>query len=288
VKPGALVVEDIGEGGDLRVAPDQWRELGGEIGRVRLEALQRREGGGQTGDDELPDLLLLGRVGQPVTAEREQRHSLGKLPPRHVAYGGGEKHLSAVPGGEEPGEPVQPRRVVIPVRRRLRRGEMERHPHPQRTGLRPGFGGEGALGRDGGGDGPRRFRQSGLKRIADRLEMVAAVGANRLAEDRVMALDGAPHGGPVALPEPGRALDVGEEEGDGPRGDWRGFWHGRSVLVADVVAGTPLSQDTVLWTWCCRAGASCRPRRALKHPAAPNGKPRERGWGKDCASLRLF
>ena len=95
---------------------------------------------------------------------------------------------------------------------------MQRHAYAHRSRLGPWFGIEGALRVDAGGDRGGRVGESGLEGIPDRLEVVPPVGTDGRGQDGVMPLERDPHRLPVALPEPRRALDVGEEKGDHPRG----------------------------------------------------------------------
>src|SRR4051794_18979851 len=69
------------------------------------------------------------------------------------------------------------------------------------------------LSRNGGGDAIGGICESGLKGVADRLEMPAVMGANGFVEDRVVAPQDFPHAGSVMFPEPGGAFNVREEEG---------------------------------------------------------------------------
>ena len=57
-----------------------------------------------------------------------------------------------------------------------------------------------------------------LRAVADGFVEHAAVLRDGFAEQCQMTLDGGVHGDAVALPQPRRALDVGEEEGDGAAG----------------------------------------------------------------------
>ena len=87
----------------------------------------------------------------------------------------------------------------------------------------PGFASQRPLGGGGGGDRRRDGGKDGAEGIADRLEDEAAVRLDRRAQQCVVAGEGDRHRPRLALPEPGAALDVGEEEGYGLR---RTFRHG--------------------------------------------------------------
>ena len=64
-----------------------------------------------------------------------------------------------------------------------------------------------------------RGGEGGLRRIADGLEVDAAVGLDGRIEQGEVALDRGRHRRPIPLPERGAALDIGEEEGDGAAGE---------------------------------------------------------------------
>ena len=64
----------------------------------------------------------------------------------------------------------------------------------------------------------RRIRgQDGREGIAHGLEDAAPMPRNRLPEDAIMPGTCHLHGSAMLLPAGGRALDIGEEEGDGAR-----------------------------------------------------------------------
>jgi hypothetical protein len=85
-----------------------------------------------------------------------------------------------------------------------------------------------------GSDGTRRNRKGGLHRVTDRLEQHAAMSRDGSTEKGEVALNGGDHCLAVPFPERRAALDVGEEEGNGPGGE---------------VGHDPL--QILGWTWCC-------------------------------------
>src|SRR5215204_4946632 len=77
--------------------------------------------------------------------------------------------------------------------------------------------------------------EGGLNRVADTFEMDTALGRDRLAKEREVALDGRLHRLLIGLPALGAALDVREEKGDSSTGV---LGHGRlrgCCAVASVV-----------------------------------------------------
>ena len=83
---------------------------------------------------------------------------------------------------------------------------------------------------------PRRGHGRGgkcrLHSIANRLEVDAAVGGDRLTQEGEVAIDRRAHRRAVSLPQAGRALDIREEEGDGAA---RQLGHDRSLGRLDRV-----------------------------------------------------
>jgi hypothetical protein len=128
----------------------------------------------------------------------------------------GEEDLAAMPRRQHSRYPVEGGAKVVAVPR-LRRPDVKGHTRAaawrRATALLaapwPG---------QGRGEGVGCRGEGGAELIADRLEDVPLVGFDGLAQDGVVVGEGALHGLGVLLPEPGAALDVGEEKGDGTGG----------------------------------------------------------------------
>src|SRR5688572_14572266 len=93
---------------------------------------------------------------------------------------------------------------------------MQRYAYPQAAHVPPVHGKEGTLGLQRGRNRSRGSRKGGLNRVANGLEVDAAMRLDGRIEQGKMALDRGSHRLAVPLPERGAALDVGEEKGDGP------------------------------------------------------------------------
>jgi len=91
-------------------------------------------------------------------------------------------------------------------------------PDPQLGSDRPVLAAELALDRRGGGDRVRRPGEDGQDRVplSAHLDEVAAVLSDGGADQFVVNRHGRAHRRRVRLPAAGRALDVGEKEGDRP------------------------------------------------------------------------
>jgi hypothetical protein len=213
---------------DLAVPAEQRVRLGGQVVAGEVERLERREGRLQPRPGELPDRLGIQEVAQAVGAQIDQR-VVGRQPLADDQSGRlREEHLAAEPSREEPGEPVEAGRQVVPGAGNGL-ADVDGHPDLDRPEVAPRLGGDEALAlsrcRDGSGDG----RKGALDRVADRLEEDAALGLDGASEQPEVALDRGVHPRGVALPALGRALDIGEEEGDRAAREGR---HGMARLLA--------------------------------------------------------
>ena len=183
---------------------------------------------------QLEDPLRLQQIAQPVLPQIPQLGPRGQGTTGQLLDGLGEQDLPAMASCQQPREPVQRGRQVVPPRIRRGFSRMQRHPHPQRAEIAPVLGQERALAGDGGPQRLFRRGEGGLGAIADGLVEDPVVGGNQTLQDGQLPIDRLPHGGPIPLPERGTALDVGEEEGDGAGGK---------------IGHDPL--QTLGWTWCC-------------------------------------
>ena len=130
------VLEAIPDLRELGLTTDQLGGPGRQARPGRTQGGQRREARRQVGVDELEEVLRATEVLQAMLAEVEQagarRQPLaGKCPGRRR-----QEDLAAVPGGHDPGGPVDRRteEVAGPL---LGLAGVHAHPHAQRTGLAP-------------------------------------------------------------------------------------------------------------------------------------------------------
>jgi hypothetical protein len=126
------------------------------------------------------------------------------------------QHLPAVADRGEAGGAVEAHPEVAAVRE-LGLGGVDADPHPDLDALRPGLVAVAPLHRNRGGDRVLRPWERDEERLALCVDFVAAVFSDRIADELVMARQHAAVLGAELLEQPRGALDVGEEEGHGPR-----------------------------------------------------------------------
>ncbi len=109
--------------------------------------------------------------------------------------------------------------VVVPAPDGLTR--VQAHPHPHRDPLRPPVRAERPLPRDRRGDGRPGAREHREEGVALGAQVQAAGVPYRRSEQPVVILQDGAVVRAQTLHQPGRALDVGEQEGDGARREVR-------------------------------------------------------------------
>ena len=168
---------------------EERRRLGREVGQSTVERVERREGGGQAGGDQLGDALRPVEVPEAVLAEVQESHPLRQVVAGQLRRRQREEHLPAVPGVEQAGDAVQrlPEIVAAP---RLGLAGVQRHPRPQRPDRAPVLGGQRPLRRHRRGDGLGGDGEGGADLVADRLEDDPAVAGDGLAQQGVVAGEG--------------------------------------------------------------------------------------------------
>src|ERR1700730_18472100 len=129
--------------------------------------------------------------------------------------GFGHQHLPTMAGARDAGGPMDVQAKVLIANERRFAG-VQTDPDPHLPVVRPGVLCQHLL--DGGGAGAR-FQcalEDDEERIALGAELVATVGGERLALDRVVGEQDVGVALAELLNQPGRPLDVAEEERDGP------------------------------------------------------------------------
>src|SRR4051794_34843059 len=94
--------------------------------------------------------------------------------------------------------------VVIPL---LSLTRMERHPHPNGTGLTPLLSLKRQMRIQSSVRGVQHGSKSGTKGVSDGLKDMAAMPFNRISKEFVVARKGKTHRLGTAFPQPGAALD---------------------------------------------------------------------------------
>jgi hypothetical protein len=126
--------------------------------------------------------------------------------------------------GAQSGAPVHDRPIEVGIAL-LHIPGMDRDPHRQGDGQRPGLGRNGSLQLQGGGD--RRCRAvedaEGAVALTLGLDQPPPMVGYRLRHQAIMASQGSLHRLMVGFPQAGRAFDIGEQEGKRHRPEvgWR-------------------------------------------------------------------
>jgi hypothetical protein len=195
----------------IRVAADEGGGLGGQVVVTAVEGGQRREAVGEVGVDQLEQPLGTAQVLEAVGAEVAQVGSFREP----VGGQGGrrrrQQHLAAMADGHDPCGAVDCRAEVVAGAGRGLAG-VQPHPHPQRPGRSPRLGRQVLLRGETGACCGRCRGKDGHDPVAGRLDHLPTRGGHGGLQDLVVALQGGLHGLREPLPQPGAALDVGEQE----------------------------------------------------------------------------
>jgi hypothetical protein len=195
----------------LRVPPDEGRGLGRQVVGTAVDRGQRREAVGEVGVDQLHQPLGTTQVLEAMYAQVAEPGPVRKLIGGQLDRGRRQQHLAAVADRHDPRRAVDDRaEVVVGPCRRL--PGVQPHPHPERSGGAPRLGGQVALGDKAGVGGRGGGGEDGHHPVAGRLDHLAVRAGDGGPQDAVVALEGGLHGLRELLPEPGAALDVGEQE----------------------------------------------------------------------------
>jgi len=206
--------------GDLVLAADERGELLGQVAGAGVERPGRREVGLEPRDHQVMEVQgevdVLEAVLPQVTQGRPIGQGAGHQPPG----GAGDDHLPAPGRPGDPGRPVHvDADVVVPAQHPL--PGVQAHAHPDRGPRRPGVGGQGPLGGHGRPDRRHRAGEGGEEGVALGADLDPVAVADRPAQDGRMLVPDRRVAVAQLLEQPGRAFDVGEQEGDRPGGQRR-------------------------------------------------------------------
>ena len=182
--------------GELALTAEERRRLDRKVRPV--ERLQGRE----VAVTELVEALRRGEILQPVQSLVAE---LGALV--EARRGLGDEDLPAVAGCADPRAPVDVHADVALVGDDRLTG-VDAHPDADRAG------GERSLGCSGGGDCPFRGREGDEEGVPLRVDLDAAVARERFPQHPPMLAEEVRVPLAVLAQQPGRALDIREEEGD--------------------------------------------------------------------------
>ena len=196
-------------------AGERHREIG-----PRTERLERWEVRRQPVDDELKETLWNREAPEPMFSQVSEgqagRQLVGGKRPGCV----GDEDLASMSDCGDPRGLVHIEAHICATGQATFTS-MESHPNPDGSTGRPLVRGQGALRVGGRGHGVRRQGEDGKEGIALIQGLDPVVVADGPAHDLVMLSEDAGPAIPQPTSEIGRPLDVGEEEGDRPRGKLR-------------------------------------------------------------------
>ena len=178
---------------------------------------ERREPLGETLEHQLEQALRLGQVLQPVLAEvreGEPRVVVGDQVVRGVGY----QHLPAVSRRADPRPSMDPDPHVA-LRGGGRLCRVDPHPDPELAAVRPCVVRQGALAVARCDDRVARAGEADEEGVTLRVDLVPLERGEGLAQEpSVIVEHGGVRLGAEVSKQPRRALDIGEQEGDGPGG----------------------------------------------------------------------
>jgi len=170
----AAPLEELADLTDLALAAEEGRQARRQIVRDRVEGRDRRKVAGQIGDDELPQMLRMLDVPEPMLAEVAQLDLLGKSPTDQGAGGVREQHLSPVRDiGDAAGAMDMEPDVSIGPDAGL--AGVQAHAHADGDARRPGLRVQRALRRDGRGHPARRRGEHDEKGVSFRPDLDATL-----------------------------------------------------------------------------------------------------------------
>ncbi len=209
-----VIAKQLADLGDFAVTSEEAGKPGRQIVRSGVERAQSGKVVLHAGDDELPEMLGMLEVLQPMLAEVAQidtiRQRLAQQRPRRRR----DQDLPAMADARDAAGPMDVE-ADVGLRREARLPGMETDPDADFAALRPRLGGQRALRPHGCRHGAGRGREGHEEGVALGADLHAVAGREGLAEQLLVTLE---QGGPAVslrAEQAGRALDVAEEEGDG-------------------------------------------------------------------------
>ena len=195
------------------------RQLLGQVVRGRAERLEWGEGVRQAVDDELEHVLGFCEVFEPVLAQVAHRGPLRqRIVLHHLVRAGSQQRLTAVSQRPHTGASIHDGAVVVAVPQMGEAG-VQPDADPDLRLRRPFLLGELGLDRHSG-----RHRVGGIRKhgeaavaFASLLDDDAIPNLDTAFDDGVVPVHGLRHHCAIGLPQPSRALDIGEEKGDRSR-----------------------------------------------------------------------
>jgi hypothetical protein len=229
-QPGSA--EEADDLGGLRFPAHERGELRRQVARPGIQRPGSREVRRQPLDHEVVQAHGEVEIPQPVDSKVAQGHPSRDLPLHQDPGGAGDDHLAAGGRSGDPGRPVHvDAAAVVPAQGPL--AGVQAHPDPHREPGRPPRPGP-----------PPPAGEGGEERVALGAHLDPVAVPDRLAQDHRVLVAHRPVAVAQVLQQPGRALDVGEQEGDRPGGQPRragpGGCHGRGPRLLRLPAPSQL------------------------------------------------
>ena len=187
-----------------------------DCGRIALVGARRGEFARQAFRAQLIETLGTVDVLQPELAEVGDPDVLREVVLDERPRRSGHQHLATVRRGRDPRRPVDADSHV-PVAADGRLARVQAHPDEHRLTVRPGLCGERALRGHRRCGRCRRARERREDRVALRVHDLATLPLDDVAQDPLVLGEDVPVAVAEPLQQPGRSLDVREQEGDGSR-----------------------------------------------------------------------
>src|SRR6266545_4462916 len=119
------------QGGELLGAAEEGGRLGRQVCPQRAECLERREGGGQIGHDDLEQVLQVRQTFHALLAHITQGHIRRQIAAHQVSHFHRKQNLSTMTGGHDPRDPIERVRGGVVVAFRYGWSDMNPHTHAQ-------------------------------------------------------------------------------------------------------------------------------------------------------------
>ena len=227
----ASLPEHLLEPRDLIGAADERGPFGGQVGGASVEGPKLREVGGQPGDHEIVEPQRIGEVLETVEPQVTQNHPIGQGLFDETGGGRRDHHLAAVAHRGDAGRPidVDPEVVVTPERAFA---GVHADPDSDLRSVGPRIRREPFLGLRRRERRAGRRAEDGEERVAFGADLDPAPLVDRRAHDGTVLVLQPPVGFVTErVQQPGRTLDIGEEERHGPGRQV----HGQATLVQEPV-----------------------------------------------------
>ena len=199
---------------DLSRPSEEGRQPGRQVVRHRVERPDRREVALEILDNQLPEPLGLIEILEPMDTEISELGALGERFPDEGARRVGEEHLAAVPDAGDAAGAVNVESDV-PLGAEAGLAGVHAHPDPDLDVVRPRLAGERALRGNGGRDRSGRRWKGDEEGVPLGPHLDATLRLEGRPQQLLVSSEDRRPSLALRLEQPGRPLDVGEQERDG-------------------------------------------------------------------------